>query len=112
MDYAAGTVTTIQSCSPAGMTQAICSTTAITRGAGKPTITSGITTIRDRVYGQVPIHTGANKLQGLAACAIITGGAALATRGSVEQVYKVLVPGAAASLAGALVLDILAGMDT
>ncbi len=53
------------------------------------------------VYGQVAITGGAEKLQNLAACTTTSSGSASASTG-ISQVYKVvIIPGAAALLAGA-----------
>lgn len=100
-----GTVTRIQSCSLDDTTKAVCSITTAVELSGKASTVSQVATFTgtDVIYGQVPIVGGVKQLQAseLAACTITsTGGASVAT--GFSQVYKIVViPGAAALLAGA-----------
>ena len=94
-------MTVSESCSLDGKTLAVCEASISASANGHHTKTK--TTVTRSGNGvhffQVPITAGANKLKGLASCTN-SGNAAAAT--AITDVYKVLVvPGAAALMAGA-----------
>lgn len=98
-------VTHWNTCSLDGTTKAVCSISVATGNTDDSTTVSSVRTYTgsEVVYGQVAITAGALKLQNLAACTATSSGFASAATG-MGQLYKVVVvPGAAALLAGAFV---------
>jgi hypothetical protein len=97
-----GVGTVLLTCSLVGTVSAVCAETLSASVEGQHTEVAATATLKNvaQYQVQVPITAGADKLSGLASCTS-TGNAAAAATGAVD-IYKVLiVPGAAALLAGA-----------
>ena len=93
--------TLVESCSLAGTTEAVCSASVYVSADGKHTASSTVSTASGSdFYAQVPITAGASKISGLGQCTATAGSGAAPT--GISEVYKVVVvPAAAALLAGA-----------
>lgn len=98
-----GFVANMQTCSLDGTTKAVCSLTeSIWGGGGKSTTSTTVTTLTGNAltWWQVPITAGATKLTHPPPCTSSSGSAAAAT-GFSEVIKIMVIPGAAALLAGA-----------
>lgn len=101
IETAGAEATLLEDCSLAGTTEAVCTASVSLSANGKHTAEQTVVTRTgsDVHYFDVPITAGASKLSNLAACTKSDNAAPAAT-GAVDIIKVLVVPGAAALLAG------------